>query len=663
MAARRVWRTAPLLLAAGIASKAVATSPSPTVQQNVRNVTFEVVVRRTTPDPLTYERPLPLELLPFSIRTDSYWPIGTAFAIGPNRFVTAGHVLAATVGSQYGTPALRDPRGHVYSLDQILAFSLDRDFAVFAVRDAPTLWPLATNPSHRLDEVVLAVGNALGEGIVIRDGLLTSETPEEQEGRWKWLRYSAAASPGSSGGPLLNISGEVIGVITAKSANENLNYALPIPVVLDSKPSATFDTRQAFRVPILHDAAVLQITDHFDLPKSFSAFSAAFQDAIDRADTEEIRKILDLHKDELFPQGDCAKALASTYSSLLPTLLFQGEDKSWQAPEPDAVTNTDLPEGGRVSIGTTNQIQFFHVVRPNRSSSDDFYDDPKAFSDLLLKGMRITRSVATEAVRVTSLGPVLTNEVYKDRYGRVWQIRAWWLGDLGGYLLTFCLPTPDGYSGFGEIVPGVVLRRIIGLGKLATDYTLASYSGSPDQWIHFLARQNLRPASFDNIHIAFESAKGLRYESERLALDLPRTVVAPTDRSALELVMGFADHAGAPQWDVAGIIFTEDIDRQTNIEILRQPKPTAGAGQDLMRRWQQLAQRKSPYDNVAQRLAAPEGYAIATSISMPWSGGVGIDPNADVLYEVRFQLETAALPRELEARQRGILQGLRILER
>jgi serine protease Do len=79
---------------------------------------------------------------------------------------------------------------------------------------------------------VLAVGNAFGEGVVIRDGLYTSATDEDQDGRWKWIRFSAAASPGNSGGPLLDGDGKVIGIVIGKSPNENLNYSLPIARVL-----------------------------------------------------------------------------------------------------------------------------------------------------------------------------------------------------------------------------------------------------------------------------------------------------------------------------------------------------------------------------------------------------------------------------------------------
>src|SRR4029077_19091416 len=129
-------------------------------------------------------------------------------------------------------------------VDQILKVSAHEDFIVFTIAGAPAALPLPTTLERKIDDAVFAVGNALGEGVVIRDGLLTSRTPEQQDGRWKWLRFSAAAFPGNSGGPLLDATGRVLGIVIAKSPNENLNYASPIDLALNGAQRATFDTRQ-----------------------------------------------------------------------------------------------------------------------------------------------------------------------------------------------------------------------------------------------------------------------------------------------------------------------------------------------------------------------------------------------------------------------------------
>jgi S1-C subfamily serine protease len=198
------------------------------VMDTISEAVYEVVVLKPTKDSLQYEKPLPMDLIPYSIRTDKYYSIGTAFAISPSEFVSAAHVMNLGSGSQFKEAFLRDRQGKVYSIEKVLKYSKNQDFIVFSLRNAKVKKFLSVNQRPRVNQKVFAVGNALGEGIVIRDGLYTSDTPEEEAGEWKWIRFSAAASPGNSGGPLLDRDGKVIGIVLRKSPGENLNYAVPI---------------------------------------------------------------------------------------------------------------------------------------------------------------------------------------------------------------------------------------------------------------------------------------------------------------------------------------------------------------------------------------------------------------------------------------------------
>ena len=156
------------------------------VLTQIQATTFEVVAAKPVVDPLTYSGPLPMDLLPFQERNHKYFSIGTAFSLGNNRYVTAAHVLDATIGGLWGAPAVRDSNGHVYVIDKVEKFSLPRDFAVFSVAGLSGVSVLKINTKPDLNSVVYAVGNALGTGVVVRDGLYTSKTPEEQDGRWNF---------------------------------------------------------------------------------------------------------------------------------------------------------------------------------------------------------------------------------------------------------------------------------------------------------------------------------------------------------------------------------------------------------------------------------------------------------------------------------------------
>ena len=175
-------------------------------------------------------------------------------------------------------PSLRRSDGSVFAIDHILQYSQHEDFVVFSLLNDPAPAGFAVNREPKLDDPVLAVGNALGEGIVIRDGLFTSETAEEQDGKWKWIRFSAAASPGNSGGPLLDGEGRVIGVVIGKSPNENLNYSLPITQVLDAdRAKAHFDQRELVSLPYVHGTYTYSYKDGFNLPLLWPDFVKAYQ--------------------------------------------------------------------------------------------------------------------------------------------------------------------------------------------------------------------------------------------------------------------------------------------------------------------------------------------------------------------------------------------------
>ena len=178
----------------------------PEVLNKLQASVYEVIVNKAAEGNIEYEKELPFSKLPFAIRTDKYEPIGTAFLTEDGEFYSAAHVFNIYEASVYNDYYIRDRNGNIYEVDKITKFATNRDFISFTVKDfqPEDISGLKISDSISLNTTVFSVGNALGDGIVIRNGLLTSQTFEEENGEWKWLRFSAAASPGNSGGPLVN---------------------------------------------------------------------------------------------------------------------------------------------------------------------------------------------------------------------------------------------------------------------------------------------------------------------------------------------------------------------------------------------------------------------------------------------------------------------------
>jgi len=86
--------------------------------------------------------------------------------------------------------------------------------------------------SLSIGEWVLAIGNALGEGITATEGIVSRlNVSVNVDGNilYGLVQTTAAINPGNSGGPLVNMSGEVIGITSVKivaSEVEGIGYAI-----------------------------------------------------------------------------------------------------------------------------------------------------------------------------------------------------------------------------------------------------------------------------------------------------------------------------------------------------------------------------------------------------------------------------------------------------
>jgi len=643
-----------------LAAVAHATTPTPELQKRVRAATFEVVVAKPPETNVTYERTPPVELLPFAIRNDKYFPIGTAFAIGPDTFVSASHVIQATFGAQAGAPLLRDSEGKTYPIDRVLKFSAHQDFIVFTARGVDAQ-PLTARGSAKVDEPVFAVGNALGEGVVIRDGLLTSMTPEEQDGRWKWLRYSAATSPGNSGGPLLDAAGQVIGIVIGKSPNENLNYALPYEIVDAAKQEARVDSRSPMRVPFLRDSIVAKYDITIPLPLPFAEFEKRLRDenlAQIRAARAQLMKE---HDAEVFPRGKSEKLLASVEGAWCPVMIWQAEDHTWEVDDSRRYESTDLPDGGKVFTRISASTAVFAIRRANASDSK-FYSERRAAMDLLLKGAGISRNFGTEAVKITSLGAPTSDVEFRDHYARRWRVAAFPIPYDDASLIGFFLPTPNGYVGIVTYAPRGSSELFNDMGRFAADYFHTDYSGTLPQWEAFLARADQLPATLAGVSLK-RDASGLHFRSRRLDLDVPPVLLELGDKSVISMQMAHVLESGATTWGIGAVYFNaSDDDKANYVGLIRQPKPPEAAGKVLTQRWTEMIESKgafSPerghdedYKKLWRRAAIGPGY----------HPGAAVDPKAPVLYEVVSVVNDAKAPKRVDDMQDLLLENVRLKE-
>ncbi|MGH8251581.1 MAG: S1 family peptidase [Steroidobacteraceae bacterium] len=385
----------------------------PAIEREIRAASFELVIPRNDEGKtVESKRPLPWDPLPFSIRNVRYLSIGTAFAI---------------VRNEYLTDALRTPDRKVHAIDQVLRFSGHEDFMRFSLRDPPGVKPLAVETRPQINSEVHAVGNAPGEGVVIRSGLLTSETPEQQDGRWQWNRFSAAASPGNSGGPLVDSAGRVIGVVLAASQSENLNVALPIRQVLEApNRRARMDVRLPYQLPVMPFTAQETLKFDFELPMGVTEFGSRLLAELNAHHDRVRAKLLTEQAERLFPRGlQSVRMMHTGNRAWQVRLIGYASDGEWQPRESAGQIEASLPHGGQVTAGAAANAALVQLRKPENLSLAALFADSKLQMDLALKALNWSGFIGAEPVQLISLGPATLDGSHVDAYGRTWQVRGW----------------------------------------------------------------------------------------------------------------------------------------------------------------------------------------------------------------------------------------------
>ena len=590
------------------------------VQQQIRAATFEVVQLKPPDGEVTYDRDPPMDLIPFQQRTDKYRSIGTAFAIGPNRYVTAAHVIDLGIGSQFGPPALRDTTGKVYDIDRVLKFSDRQDFALFSLREPPPGDKFLTpGGKPALNTTVYAVGNALGEGVIIRDGVYTSDTPEELDGQWKWLRFSAAASPGNSGGPLVDEHGKVVGLVLRKSTAENLNTALPIAELLDAKENeGRLGGRLPVRVPIVDASETLTIDERFDLPLTPAQLYAKVLDLSLRQIWGANVKLLEHNAQHLFPHGAGSERLLNTIErAMFPQLMHEDPNKVWVAVAPKIET-VQLDHNGLVEEANGA----VRLRTPDGIGLLTLYADDKLYLDLLLKAYVLRRVVGSDSVRVTSLGKPKAASHFTDRWGRTWQIRDWAIPYDDQLLTVVSLPTPEGYVAFITRINSAYIAVIHKTQQLVCDYIYLTMVGSLSQWQDYLAQKGVQPKAFDALQIKIDPQRAVVFHSARYELTVTPELLPLSKNTLLFLDFGFSGEGDAARWDVNRVVVSEGSHVNNWIWVGRRTEPAASLPESFQSSWNKLKNRTFPYDGMIETQNGET--RISTSVQPPGAAGVHV---------------------------------------
>ncbi|HUT54859.1 MAG TPA: tetratricopeptide repeat protein [bacterium] len=159
---------------------------------------------------------------------------GNELALGSGFFVSAKGEVVTNRHVVEGASAakIKTAQGKEYDVTGILADDIESDLALLATQTpGPEARPLAlAGKTPDPGERVLVIGNPLGLEGTVTEGIVSAVRDLPSQG--KVLQISAAISPGSSGSPVVNMKGQVIGVASFQLLEgQNLNFAMASELV------------------------------------------------------------------------------------------------------------------------------------------------------------------------------------------------------------------------------------------------------------------------------------------------------------------------------------------------------------------------------------------------------------------------------------------------
>lgn len=158
---------------------------------------------------------------------------GSGFFIAPDRIITNRHVIERSSRVE-----IHLVDGKKFIVRGVLAIDGEGDLALLKVEVPPAFaipLPIGRTVPQEGESVVV-VGNPFGLEGSVSNGIVSAV--REIPGYGRIIQITAPISPGSSGSPVVNMYGQVVGVATLQAAEgQSLNFAVPAERILQLRVS------------------------------------------------------------------------------------------------------------------------------------------------------------------------------------------------------------------------------------------------------------------------------------------------------------------------------------------------------------------------------------------------------------------------------------------
>ena len=579
----------------------------------IQSCCYEVVILK--PDEqesqITYEDDLPWDLVNINYRNDKYLSLGTAFAVSDSKLITATHVLDPYSDSiMFPQRFVRERRidsngekiENVYEINQILSINNRKDYVVFNLKEKKLDHWLTIQNEYEFNTKIYTAGYALGEGLVIRDGILLDKIDESGNGEWQYLKSSIMTNPGNSGGPIMNSAGEVIGVVLSKK--DDFCYSLPISEI--SENEGHFHQNLRFLFALMNENIRkdfdydIEDFDSIRMPVYYQDYIKFHTEKESQNSVEGMEELFSKYKSETFPEGTASQyVLHLSNDTTFPQIILKdSDDKQWFFSSLRPMVEMIEPNGKirYQQIYENANVWIIEINQNDNKSPFELFENPAELMDYFLEGVRFSRKLFNNdpGTRITSFGEPFKSEDLIDRYQRKWKLNAWLEEYSDSVLYMVSTPTPKGSVSLYLMCKSRKMLSYEYDMKKMLDFIDINYSGKITEWTDFLKRKDLIPEIFSEINIDYISDESILIKTPEINLGFNNKHFNISDNNQLFINFDVYKKEDQVIWNVRKLVFQE-YDTDNYFLTYRYISPDKNLSEYYQKEWKDVLMLNHPF--------------------------------------------------------------------
>lgn len=193
--------------------------------------------------------------------------IGSGFLVGKNGEIATNYHVVEGASSALIKFVNREEK---FEVNSILQKSEKYDLAIIQISSNQSPLLLGDDELTSIGDRIFAIGNPEGLEGTVSEGIISGF--RKVDDKFRLMQITAPISPGSSGGPVINQKGQVIGIASASiMLGQNLNFAVPSQKLSEilSKPKLNLPFLKS-NLPTRKGSALKQPTKGSDLVTAFN---------------------------------------------------------------------------------------------------------------------------------------------------------------------------------------------------------------------------------------------------------------------------------------------------------------------------------------------------------------------------------------------------------